>query len=416
MSQGAGTRGWQFPPTSASSRAIPQPGFVSTLAAAQGVPAEYAPVAGDTFLQLLPASVGGRQCTGAGFLNLALGSASDPCELGLYEEIAGVLTRVATTGMFTGYLGGPLPGVLGSTADARLHARGFATPYTVSRTAPTYAALMIGSIPAPPCAARLVGTSLSHLTALHASFSMPSVGLHLALFQNSGTSLPATIDPPPESISNATRPALGASFQKRVLAYGDSITEVGAGIAGPAQTWPARLQGMVGPNGYLINAGVSGNRVIGTGGLRNATRLLRDAYHHYPADIFVFGGSPDLCNDTATAAALETDYALLLDALHANLPTATIRCVTVLPYGNSACPPNEQARLDFNTWLRAGQGGRSYGVVDLEPTMAVFDGTEWDLVAAFDGGDGQHPNAAGELEIARQIYSQAYASTPFVQL
>lgn len=411
MSQGSGVRGWQAPP--AGTRATGTAPSLSPLAAAgaMGTPAQYAPVEGDLFLYLLPSDGQNRTATAVQFLTEVAGGSTDEVQVGLYESSAtGVLTLVASSDKTQAFLAGPVPAAVGSTVDAGIHSRAFLTPYKTDRRLPTYAALLFGA--QPTGTARLTASALAHSVALASSFSMPAVGLRTVLKTNvgAGASLPATVEPPPESIAEATYPVVGVQFQTRIVCYGDSITEGSPGVTDPAVTYPARLQAMVGPHAYVVNSGVSGNRVIGTGGLRNNTRLTNDLERQEPEVVVVLGGSPDLCQDTATAAALQTDYALLLDEMPTRAPGATVVCVTVLPYGNSACAPNEQARLDFNAWLVAGQGGRNHEVVELDATMGSFDGAEWDLAAAYDRGDGQHPNAAGFLVLAQQIHSQGLAS------
>jgi lysophospholipase L1-like esterase len=226
----------------------------------------------------------------------------------------------------------------------------------------------------------------------------------------------ADLEPPPGQQGQTLKPPImSASFQRRILGYGDSITEGTPGSIDPWEVHGARLQAMLGPHAYYIDGGVSGNRVIGAAGLRNGTRLTFDLERQYPDTILLLGGSPDLCNDGATSAALQTDYALLLDAIVARVPSAAIKIMTVLPFGTAACgsTAKDNERLNFNAWLVAGQGGRNWPVVQMDATIGEFDATlfagtgAWKLQPAL-SLDGQHPNEAGQYVIANAWWQNVF--------
>ncbi|UGT57182.1 SGNH/GDSL hydrolase family protein [Nocardia asteroides] len=195
-----------------------------------------------------------------------------------------------------------------------------------------------------------------------------------------------------------------------VVAFGDSITDGYRSGVDADQRYPdhlARSLAAAGGTGAVVNAGISGNRlltdsaVLGESGL---TRFRRDVLAQPGVDTVVvligindigLGGTtgPDgVFSPQVSAEQLVTGYRHLIGEAHA----AGIRVVgaTLLPFAGSPyyAAAKERVREEVNSWIRT--SGAFDAVVDLARAMAdPADGTR--LAPAFDSGDHLHPNNSG---------------------
>ncbi|WP_280299843.1 SGNH/GDSL hydrolase family protein [Nocardia neocaledoniensis] len=195
-----------------------------------------------------------------------------------------------------------------------------------------------------------------------------------------------------------------------VVAFGDSITDGYRSDVDADQRYPdhlARRLAAAGRTGAVLNAGISGNRlltdstVLGDSAL---TRFRRDVLAQPGVDTVVvligindigLGGAtgPDgVFSPEVSAEQLVAGYRHLIDAAHA----AGIRVVgaTLLPFAGSPyySAAKDRVREEVNRWIRT--AGSFDAVVDLARAMAdPADGAR--LAPAFDSGDHLHPNNSG---------------------
>ncbi len=126
-----------------------------------------------------------------------------------------------------------------------------------------------------------------------------------------------------------------------------------------------------------------------------------------PNGLIVEGGVNDIVQGSS-AAQLETVTASIIHGIESKSLSAIL--VTVSPFGNNVdwSPAREQVRLAYNQWLLA-QGSAQSGIYVYDMAAAASAGGLADddnptiLSAAFDIGDGLHPNLAGGQRIATEL-------------
>lgn len=183
-----------------------------------------------------------------------------------------------------------------------------------------------------------------------------------------------------------------------VVCLGDSITNGFGATAGKA--WPNQLDSIVGPRVNVIAKGVNGNTLT-----QCEARRAADVDPWSPTYAILQAGVNDVMADD-TAATIQGRIVTTMTALQASGYTPIV--CTLLPWRNytSYTAAREQVRKAVNSWIRL----QSYRYVDL--TSAVGDGeTNPALKAAYDSGDGLHPNDNGTAAIAAAIFAQAFGST-----
>jgi lysophospholipase L1-like esterase len=188
-----------------------------------------------------------------------------------------------------------------------------------------------------------------------------------------------------------------------VATLGDSITSSVGTTIDTNRRWPDVLADRYGqlpePRRLAIsNEGISGNRVLG--GVAKAGSAGASALARLDKDVLTKPGVRTVLllegiNDIyagATADELIDGYRQLIARVH-----ASGRCIvggTLTPVGGSFVytPEKEAARQAVNTFIRT--SGEFDGVVDFDAaTRDPADPSR--LQAAYDGGDGLHPNDAG---------------------
>ncbi len=194
-----------------------------------------------------------------------------------------------------------------------------------------------------------------------------------------------------------------------VVAFGDSITDGFGGPADGQDRYPdllARRLAAEAPSRRLavVDAGISGNRLLGDGQLQMAgrsalARLDADAIGAPGAsDVILLEGINDIAHQ-ATAAQVIAGLGQIVARLHA--AGLGVQLGTLTPFGGSTVAPVAEAeRLQINRWIRG--GGGADGTVDFD--AAVRDPSDpGRLDPRYDSGDHLHPNAAGRRALAGAV-------------
>ncbi|HYQ69829.1 SGNH/GDSL hydrolase family protein [Actinophytocola sp.] len=193
-----------------------------------------------------------------------------------------------------------------------------------------------------------------------------------------------------------------------VVTFGDSITD-GVGSTNNANhRWPDlladRLRGRLG----VLNAGISGNRLLldvpGSGFGRNAlARFADDVLGQGDVrSIIVLEGVNDIQQEPH-----QTDPAAIISAYHQMIAQAHARGIrvigaTILPFkGWRAWNETlEATRVAVNTWIRT--SGEFDAVVDFD-RVTRDPADPQALLAAYDSGDHLHPGDAGYQAMANAV-------------
>ncbi len=194
-----------------------------------------------------------------------------------------------------------------------------------------------------------------------------------------------------------------------VVALGDSITDGLVSTPGANRRWPdllaARLRasGAAGRLGVL-NAGISGNRVLTEGGGPSAlSRLDRDVLRRAGAQaVIVLLGINDIQQIPGQGSADEIIAGLREIADRSRAAGLRVLGGTLTPFGGwvTYSPEQEAAREAVNEWIRG--SGSFDAVVDFD--AAVRDPADPHRMAArYDSGDHLHPNEAGFAVMADAV-------------
>jgi lysophospholipase L1-like esterase len=194
-----------------------------------------------------------------------------------------------------------------------------------------------------------------------------------------------------------------------VATLGDSITAAVGTTIDTNRRWPDvladRLGELPGPRQLgVANEGISGNRVLdgvakpGSAGASALARLDKDVLTKPGVQtVLLLEGINDIYAG-ATTEQLIAGYRQLIARVH-----AAGRCIvggTLTPMGSSFVytEAKETVRRDVNDFIRS--SGEFDGVVDFDAaTRDPADPVR--LKAAYDGGDGLHPNDAGNLAMGQ---------------
>jgi len=200
-----------------------------------------------------------------------------------------------------------------------------------------------------------------------------------------------------------------------VVTLGDSITEGAASTINAFRGWPDRLAERLAADpktrGWaVVNAGISGNRLLHYGSGPNAlARFDRDVLS-VPGvkTIILLEGINDIGRgfmekgsvELATAEALEAAYRQII--LRAHEHGIRVIGATLTPYQGAgyANAKGEAVRQQVNAWIRT--SGAFDGVIDFAPAVAdKADPLRFD--PRFNDGDHLHPNDAGYQAMADAI-------------
>jgi lysophospholipase L1-like esterase len=187
-----------------------------------------------------------------------------------------------------------------------------------------------------------------------------------------------------------------------VVAFGDSITDGARSTSDLNTRWPdelaRRLAARKGPGVAVLNAGISGNRVLGDGaGISALARFDKDVLMQTGVThVVVMEGINDIgiarSNPTPSAADLIAGHKQLIERAHAR--GLKIYGATLTPYEGAAyfSPEGEAKRQALNEWIRT--SGAYDGVVDFD--KATRDpAAPTKFLPAHDSGDHLHPGDAG---------------------
>ena len=189
---------------------------------------------------------------------------------------------------------------------------------------------------------------------------------------------------------------------RAVVTFGDSITDGARSTVNTNNRWPdqlaRRLAAQRGTPVAVLNAGISGNRVLGDGaGLSALARFDKDVLMQTGVThVVVLEGINDIgvarSNPSPTAADLIAGHKQLIERAHAR--GLTIYGATLTPFEGAGyfTQEGEAKRQALNDWIRT--SGAYDGVIDFdEVTRDPSAPTKF--APAFDSGDHLHPGDAG---------------------
>jgi lysophospholipase L1-like esterase len=187
-----------------------------------------------------------------------------------------------------------------------------------------------------------------------------------------------------------------------VVTIGDSITDGARSTADTNSRWPdqlaRRLAARKGAGAAVLNAGISGNRVLGDGaGVSALARFDRDVLMQTGVThVVVLEGINDIGiarnNPSPSAEDLIAGHKQLIARAHARglkIYGATLTPFEGAPYYTAE---GEAKRQALNTWIRS--SGAYDGVIDFD--MITRDpAAPTRFLPAYDSGDHLHPGDAG---------------------
>jgi lysophospholipase L1-like esterase len=187
-----------------------------------------------------------------------------------------------------------------------------------------------------------------------------------------------------------------------LVAFGDSITDGARSTPDTNNRWPdqlaRRLASKKGTGVAVLNAGISGNRVLGDGaGVSALARFDRDVLMQTGVThVVVMEGINDIgvarSNPSPTAEDIIAGHKQLIERARARglkIYGATLTPFEGAPYYT---PEGEAKRQAVNQWIRT---GKAYdGVIDFD--MVTRDpAAPTKFLPAYDSGDHLHPGDAG---------------------
>jgi lysophospholipase L1-like esterase len=202
---------------------------------------------------------------------------------------------------------------------------------------------------------------------------------------------------------------LSPGSQRVIATLGDSITDGNRFTVGELRSWPEelanRLTARQGGGQYaVVNAGIGGNRILGSGwGPSALARLDRDVLRiDGLSHLIVLEGTNDIGmsgrtvfgnHSIVTPEDLITGYQQIIARAHAR--GVKVIFGTITPFGGSMThysPDNEKTRQAVNHWIRTSH--EPDGVIDFDQ-LARDPAKPANMRAEFGSEDGLHPGAAG---------------------
>jgi lysophospholipase L1-like esterase len=190
---------------------------------------------------------------------------------------------------------------------------------------------------------------------------------------------------------------------RAVVAFGDSITDGARSTPNTNSRWPDTLARRLaaqtsGPRVAVLNAGISGNRVLGDGaGYSALARFDKDVLMQTGVThVIVMEGINDIggarANPTPSAADLIAGHRQLIARAHAR--GLKIYGATLTPFEGAGyyTPEGEDKRQALNNWIRT--SGEYDGVIDFDQ-VTRDPAAPRRFSALADSGDHLHPGDAG---------------------
>jgi lysophospholipase L1-like esterase len=187
-----------------------------------------------------------------------------------------------------------------------------------------------------------------------------------------------------------------------LVAFGDSITDGARSTVDTNSRWPdvlaRRLAARRGPPVAVLNAGISGNRVLGDGaGVSALARFDRDVLMQSGVThVIVLEGINDIglarSNPSPSADDLIAGHKQLIERARAR--GLKIYGATLTPFEGAGyfTPEGEAKRQALNAWIRT---SKAYdGVIDFD-RMTRDPNAPSRFLPAYDSGDRLHPGDAG---------------------
>jgi len=202
---------------------------------------------------------------------------------------------------------------------------------------------------------------------------------------------------------------LAAGSSRTLVTFGDSLTD-GGDVARP---WPAELASRLPRGVAVVNAGISGNRLLRGGmGASGLDRFEKDVLARSRVrwvtvlegtNDLGFAGSVEPGTAAPTAAELIGAYRQLIDRAHA--AELKIYGGTLPPFEGTTTPgyftpEKEVVRQAVNAWIRT--SGAFDAVIDFDQVLRD-PAHPARLLPAFDSDDHLHPSAAGHRAMARAV-------------
>lgn len=187
-----------------------------------------------------------------------------------------------------------------------------------------------------------------------------------------------------------------------VVAFGDSITDGARSTLDTNNRWPdhlaRRLAARKGPAVAVLNAGISGNRVLGDGaGISALARFDKDVLMQTGVThVVVMEGINDIgqarSNPSPTAADLIAAHKQLIERAKAR--GLKIYGATLTPFEGAAyfTREGEAKRQALNEWIRS--SGAYDAVIDFDKVVRD-PAAPTKFLPAYDSGDHLHPGDAG---------------------
>ena len=196
------------------------------------------------------------------------------------------------------------------------------------------------------------------------------------------------------------------SVTSTIVAVGNSITDGLGATPDSNRRWPdilaRRLLTSSEPAKAIVNAGISGNRVLTLGtGPSLLSRFDRDVLMQPGVThIIILEGINDISRsavDTVSAEDIEDGHRQVVERAHER--GIVVYGATLTPF-ERAQPGNEAKRQAVNQWIRT--SGVYDGVIDFD--AAIRDPEKpTRMLPLYDSGDSLHPSDAGYLAMANAI-------------
>jgi lysophospholipase L1-like esterase len=189
---------------------------------------------------------------------------------------------------------------------------------------------------------------------------------------------------------------------RAVVAFGDSITDGARSTTDTNNRWPdqlaRRLAARKGAGVAVLNAGISGNRVLGDGaGVSALARFDRDVLMQTGVThVVVMEGINDIgvarSNPSPTAADIIAGHQQLIERARAR--GLKVYGATLTPFEGAAyfTQEGEAKRQAVNRWIRT--SGAYDGVIDFD-LITRDPAAPTRFLPAYDSGDHLHPGDAG---------------------